>query len=101
MQAWIIATAAGIALGLLLYLCVRLRMWLGPIIRDRFGQWARRLYWIVTIAVMVVLANAGLLLVREWVGIDAANLLLLEIWFALLALGTAMSMIYRRIRRNA
>lgn len=99
---WIMATVAGLILGLIFYGCVRTRMYLGPIIRARYGQIARRLYWFFTIVAMILFANAGLLALREWVEINAphSNALLLEIWFTILAVAISFTLIYRRINRN-
>ena len=103
MQQWIIATLIGAGLGLLLYGCVRLRMHFGPLLRERYGNWARQLCWVVIIALMVALANVTLLLLRYLLG-DTANgdsRLVIEIWFALLALTVAMLLVFRRVKRDA
>jgi hypothetical protein len=99
MQHWLIATATGICLGLLLYFCVRLRMHLGPIIKQRFGALARQIYWITTIFVMILLANLALRFLRIYLSnFDPVNhVLLLEGWFAILALIVAMGLIVRRL----
>jgi hypothetical protein len=99
---WIMATVAGFILGLIFYGFVRLRMYLGPIIRARYGQIARRLYWFFTIVAMIFFANVALQALRHWVGINAphSNSLLLEIWFLTLAVAISFTLIYRRINRN-
>jgi NADH:ubiquinone oxidoreductase subunit 4 (subunit M) len=99
MQHWLTATLIGICLGLLLYACVRLRMHFGPIVGDRYGSMARRAYWLFTILLMIVLANLGLKLLRIYLSnFDAVtNSLMLEIWFALLALLLALSLIFKRL----
>jgi NADH:ubiquinone oxidoreductase subunit 4 (subunit M) len=98
-QHWLIATLDGICLGLALFACVRLRMHFGPIVRDRYGSMARRAYWLFTILLMIVLANLGLKLLRIYLSnFDAVtNSLMLEIWFALLALLLALSLIFKRL----
>ena len=102
MQHWLTATLDGICLGLLLYACVRLRMHFGPIVKQRYGSWARRAYWIFTILLMIGLANLGLKLLRIYESnFDAiTNSLMLEMWFALLALLIALALIFRRLYRK-
>jgi hypothetical protein len=99
MQHWLIATIEGVCLGLALYLCVRLRMYLGPLIRARFGNRARQAYWLVTILVMIVLSNVGLFVFRRYLGSQtiADESLLLEMWFALIAMAVGIGLIYRRL----
>jgi hypothetical protein len=100
MQHWFTATIIGIGLGLALYTCVRMRMHFGPIIRNRYGNLARRAYWLLTILVMVALANAGLLGLRRLLANPPlpADKLMLEIWFTLLATAVALTLIYRRLK---
>lgn len=61
---WLVAIAEGGILGVALYLCVRARMKLAPLVLSMYGQWGRRLVWILSILLMVVLANLGLVLLR-------------------------------------
>jgi hypothetical protein len=102
MQHWLTATLIGISLGLALFACVRLRMHFGPIVRQRFGSWARRVYWAFTILLMIALANLGLKLLRIYLsnfdGVE--NSLMLEMWFALLAILIALALIFTRMNRN-
>lgn len=102
MQHWLIATLEGAILGLTLYCCVRLRMYLGPKLRKRFGNLARRAYWLITILLMIVLANVGLLIFRIYLSSQsiAAETLYLELWFGLVALGVGIAMIFRRLSPN-
>ena len=101
MQHWIITTLMGAVLGLTLFACVRLRMYIGPVIRQRYGNGYRRAYWLLTIIVMVALSNGGLRLVRMLThDTRPTNDLWLEIWFATLALVIPLTLIYRRIHRN-
>lgn len=99
LQHWATSTLAGICLGLAWFACVRLRMHVGPIIRERYGNNWRRAYWWLTIIVMIVLANVALRLLRHLTG-EPADMLLLEIWFACLAVLVAFSLIFRRLRRR-
>ena len=103
MQHWIFATLIGIGLGLMLYGCVRLRIYLGPKLQERFGNWARSAYWLLTIVVMVILANFSLLTLRSLFAElpDPPNTLMLEIWFALLAAVVALFLIYKRVTKNS
>lgn len=99
MQQWIAATLLGGVLGLALFGCVRLRMHLGPRLKARYGNKARRAYWLLTIVIMVTLANVALLGLRAYFAADppVGNQLVMEIWFAVLALAVAMSLIFRRL----
>lgn len=96
---WIAATVAGLGLGLAWFGCVRLRMHLGPILKARYGNHARRICWLVTILVMILLANLVLLGLRAFLYDPSPppNQLLLEGWSALLALGLAFALIFRRM----
>lgn len=102
MQHWLAATLIGISLGLALYACVRLRMHVGPIVKQRYGPLARKAYWIANILVMIVLANLGLWLLRIYLSSQAPLLdgRMLEIWFALLTLFVALGFIFNRLYRN-
>jgi hypothetical protein len=102
MQHWLAASAIGICLGLVLFACVRLRMHFGPIVRDHYGNTARQAYWIATILIMIVLANLGLRLLRIYLsGYESIeNPLMFEIWFAMLAVTIALTLIYKRINKN-
>ena len=90
-------------LGLTLYICVRLRMYVGPAIRKNFGQWARRAYWLFTILVMIALTNAALYVFRIYLSSQAVTeeTLLLELWFAIMSLAVALGLIFRKISRNS
>ncbi len=96
---WIAATLAGLGLGLAWFGCVRLRMHFGPILKARYGNHVRRIYWVLTIAAMIVLANLTLLGLRAFLHDPAPppNQLLLEVWFAVLAVGLAFALIFRRM----
>jgi len=102
MQHWLIATLEGVGLGLTLYLCVRLRMYLGPLIVKRFGQGARRAYWLLTILAMILLGNLGLYVFRIYLGSQPVtdNMLSLELWFAITALVVGLGLVFRKILRN-
>jgi len=101
MDSWLVATVAGCCLGAAFFLCVRLRMRLAPLARERFGNWARGAVWLLTILLMIALANGMLLGLRGyWAGSAPANPALLEIWSGLLALGIGLSLVFRRIHRR-
>ena len=98
---WLFATLAGIELGLLLYVVVRLRMFFGPRIRERFGNLTRRIFWGFTLVFMVVLANLNLLGLRALLeGRPAEGNVTLEIWFAILALLLPFTLIYLRMQKR-
>ena len=102
MQHWLIATLIGISLGLVLFACLRLRIHFGPKVGQHFGSWARRIFWVFTILLMIALANLGLKLLRIYLsnfdGVE--NSLMLEMWFALLALLIALALIFKRMNKN-
>lgn len=102
MQHWLIATLEGACLGLALYLCVRLRMYLGPLIVKRFGQGARRAYWLLTILVMLILSNLGLYLFRAYLNSQSIpdEWLPLELWFATMALAVGLGLVFRKVLRS-
>jgi hypothetical protein len=102
MQPWIAATLAGLLLGLVFYGCVRMRMYLGPILRAQFGNRARQAYWIATFILMIGLANLALYGLRAYFASlqESANYLLPEIWFVAIAVALAMTLIFRRMTRK-
>lgn len=97
---WIAATLIGASLGLALFGCVRARMHFGPRLRARFGDRIRSVYWLVTILIMVALGNGALLGLRTVLADDIipGYRLLIELWFAVLALGIALALVFRRMR---
>jgi len=102
MQHWLISTVAGVLLGILLYYCVLLRMHVGPIIKERYGNWARRVYWGFTIAIMVVIANLVLIGLQAYLDgetvVDSRRIM--EMWFALLGLVVALMLVKRKLSRE-
>ncbi len=102
MQPWIAATLAGLILGLLFYGCVRMRMHFGPLLRKQFGDRARQAYWVITFILMIALANLALYGLRAYFASlqDSGSYLLPEIWFVAIAVSLAMTLIFRRMRRN-
>jgi hypothetical protein len=103
MNHWLVATGIGILLGLLLYACVRLRMYLGPILKKHYGNRVRQMYWVITIAVMVLMSNMALIGLQKYLSdpLVPENHLIIELWFAFLALAVALTLIFRRLRRNS
>jgi hypothetical protein len=102
MQFWLAGSITGILLGLILFACVRLRMHFGPLVREKYGDWARKVYWLATILLMVFLANLSLKLLRIYIDneLPAMENLMLEIWFALLAFTIPLVLIFKRINKN-
>ena len=99
MQSWIASTLAGIVLGLTFYGFVRLRMHLGPLIRDKYGNTARRIYWLLTILIMVMSANIALIALRTFLPGTGSHLMP-EMWFILVAVTIAFALISRRVTGN-
>jgi len=66
MSAWVVTILDGVLTGLGLYGLVRLRMYLGPIAAERYGNWGRRVVWIGLISAMVILAEIDLIWLRSW-----------------------------------
>ena len=99
---FIASSMAGILLGLGFYACVRMRMYAGPKLRERYGNWARQLYWLLTILLMVAIANVALIGLRGYLynQTSASSTLLSEIWFVLVAVALAFLFIYRRVNRK-
>lgn len=102
MHNWISATASGISLGFILYACVRMRMHFAPILFSRYGNPARLACWFATVFTMIVLANVALIGLRKHLGNEGipADSLMLEIWFASLALAVAFGLIFKRLYGN-
>ena len=76
-------------------------MYLGPKLRERFGNWARISYWAVTIVLMVALANFALIGLRQYVNANSGELpeIWLELWFIAVAVASAGTLIFRRLNR--
>ena len=84
-----------------MFACVRLRMYVGPIIRARWGNLMRQAYWLATILFMILLANVGLAVVRQYTAASDTPALLLEIWFITVAVAISFGLIYKRMTRNS
>ena len=102
MNPWVISTFTGAGLGCLLYCCVRLRMHFGPKVRQRYGDKAREILWLLIIIGMILLANTGLRLLRYFITSDFGTNapLVQEGWFALVALFVGFMLVYKRINRK-
>lgn len=99
---WLVAIGEGGILGTALYLCVRARMKLGPLLLSAHGQWGRRMVWIISILLMVVLANLGLVLLRTSLISLVAHKpsLATEACFALTALVTGCLLVLWHMRNS-
>ncbi|NND54401.1 MAG: hypothetical protein HKN56_05450 [Gammaproteobacteria bacterium] len=99
---WLIDIVAGIAMSIIFYTLVRIRMTMAPKMRDRFGARARWATWALTIGIMVVLANLGLIVLRRVLhthhGIEAP--FVHEMVFALLAFAIGFALVNRHVTRN-
>ncbi len=102
MELWLGATFLGFGLGLVLYIFVRLRMRIGPALRKRFGNSARRVYWLLTILAMVATANVGLIALRAFTGqpIHSPLEIALELWYIVVAVVLALGLIFRFLKRG-
>ena len=102
MQHWIVATLIGVVLGIGLYGFVRLRMCIAPRLKTRFGDSARYAFWILTIVLMIAVANIALWVLRVYLRsyppIEYG--LHLEIWFSLLALIVGLGLVLMRVYRH-
>ena len=89
-------------MSLIFYALVLLRMNVAPRMRDRYGDRARWATWVVTIGLMVLLANAGLIVLRqvlhEQYGVDAP--FMHEMVYALLAFAIGFVLVNRHVTRN-
>jgi len=99
---WLTAVGAGLLLSLIFYVLVRVRMTVAPKMRDRFGDRARWATWVFTIGLMVILANAGLVLLRQTLhqqfGVEAP--FMHEMVYALLAFVVGFALVNWHVRRN-
>jgi len=99
---WLIAVGAGVVLSILFYALVRIRIAVAPRIRSRFGDRARWATWVFTIGLMVLAANAGLIILRqvlhEQYGVDAP--FMHEMVYALLAFAIGFVLVNRHVTRN-
>jgi hypothetical protein len=102
MSPWVVTVLDGLFTGLVLYGLVRLRMQFGPMAARRWGVWGRRAVWIILIFLMVVVAEADLLWLRNRLEpIDG----LLPMWryeaiYAVLILVVGLGLVCGRIFRR-
>ena len=99
---WLVDIVLGVLLACILYAIVRLRMNVAPKMRDRFGSLARWSVWVLTLALMVIMANLGLLmlrqLLREWLGFDSG--IMDELLFSLVSLSLGVMLVARHVLSN-
>lgn len=90
----------GLVLGLCLYGLVRVRNACLPWARGAFGQPGYWLCWLAALALMLMAANTGIVLVREVVGLSVAEIAPLprEVCFTAVALLTGGSLAFRDAR---
>jgi uncharacterized membrane protein YuzA (DUF378 family) len=100
--AWALDTAAGVALGLVLFALVRVRMVVAPWLGMKLGQWARWSVLVVVAALMIAAANFGLWALREILnqqfGLTAT--LLHEIVFAVVGFASGFVLLTRYVTRR-
>ncbi|MEE4185793.1 MAG: hypothetical protein V2J12_08500 [Gammaproteobacteria bacterium] len=101
-MAWALDIAAGLALGLLFFALVRLRMIVAPWLGAKVGQWARWSVWVAICVVMIAAANLELWALRQVLhqqfGLTAA--LLHELVFAVVGFGSGFLLITRYVTRR-
>jgi hypothetical protein len=92
--------ALGLILGLCLYGMVRVRNACLPWARGTLGQAGYWVCWLAALALMLLAANVGIILVRELVGLSVVETasLPLEACFTLVALLTGGSLAFRHAR---
>jgi len=99
---WLLAATAGLALALIFYALVRLRIILAPRLGERLGQWARWTTWVILIGLMVVFANGGLWMLRNVLtaqyGIDTP--FLHEMLYAVVAFVAGFLLVTGHVGRN-
>ena len=99
---WFVAVGAGVLLSLLFYVLVRVRMTVAPKVRDRFGERARGATWVITIGLMVVVANVGLIVLRQVLheqhGVVAP--FMHEMIYAVIAFAIGFVLVNRHVTRN-
>ncbi len=99
---WLIPAGEGIVIAFVFYALVRVRMWLGPRMRDRFGEHARTATWVLTIGLMVVAANVGLIWLRRILhdehGVDAP--FLHEMLYAFVAFAVGFGLVFWHVIRK-
>jgi cytochrome c biogenesis factor len=97
---WLMTAALGLLLGLCLYGLVRLRNACLPWARGTLGQFGYWVCWLAALALMLLAANVGIILVRQLVGQSVVEVapLPLEVCFTLVALLTGGSLALRHAR---
>jgi Na+/proline symporter len=99
---WFVDVLAGTALAVLFYWLVRFRMSVAPLMRDRFGSWARWTTWVVAILMMILVANLELFglrqLLRQYFHLE--TVFVHEALFALVALAFGYFLVSRHAIRN-
>ena len=99
MNSWLLSVLFGIMLGVTLFGCVRLRVWLAHSLGYKTGTWALRILSLTSIAAMIIVANGFLIGLRAAIAGSAANeqTLPMEIVFSIV--GFALG--YFLVTRNA
>jgi predicted MFS family arabinose efflux permease len=99
---WVLDIVLGVLLACILYAIVRLRMKVAPKMRDRFGSFARWSVWVLTLLLMVVMANVGLIMLRQmlrdWLGFDSDWMD--ELLFSLVSLSLGVALVGRHVIGN-
>ena len=99
MNPLIASALVGVATACVLYVCVRLRMRIGPWMREHHGDRARRLFWGLSLVLMVLIANVGLYVVRDFVVMGDQSLAP-QVVYALALLLVGVGLVFRYIHRD-
>lgn len=94
---WLISFMSGFVLALALFALVRIRMRVGPIVRERFGNWARRGFWGLIFALLIASANLMLIMLRQVLinQYAVADTVMHEVLFAAVAFCGGFFLVYR------
>ncbi len=99
---WIIASVSGLALGWMLYFCVRLRAALVPIAVAKVGIRGSYWVWFATVVIMIAIGNLSLIGLRNCLSIlePGRSSLAFEIWFAIVGFVLGLYLVTRRAWRR-
>jgi len=99
MGVWIVSALLGVGTGFVYYVCVRLRMFLGPRFREFAGQWFRQLLWVLIFVAVIAVANISLAILRLY--LHFANIheqtTGYETLFAICSLITGLTLVFSKV----
>jgi len=96
------AALLGIGTGFIYYVCVRLRMFLGPRFKEFAGQWFRQLLWLMIFVAVIFVANLSLAILRLYLHFANIhqNTTSYEAVFAVMSLITGLTLVFSRVFRS-